>query len=81
MYSDIYRRVLDAYKLSFVAGGGINNLFLTAWELARTCLRSAVEAKCLLVNVYVMGGLQNDEWITGIVDMVIRSVLEILQRI
>ena len=51
----------DAYERTVVAGGGIWNLLRTAREFARGLLRSAVEAKCLLVNPSIVGGLRDDE--------------------
>lgn len=52
----------EAYERTVAAKGGLKNLLLTAWALARaTCLSPAVEAKCLLVNPSIVGGLRDDE--------------------
>lgn len=51
----------EAYERTVAAGGGFRNLLLTAWELAKACLRPAVEAKCLLVNPSIVGGLRDNE--------------------
>ncbi|OOQ89106.1 putative phosphoesterase [Penicillium brasilianum] len=51
----------EAYERTIAAGGGFKNLLLTAWELAKACLRPAVEAKCLLVNPSIVGGLRDNE--------------------
>lgn len=50
----------DAYERTVLAGGGICNLVRMAREFARGIFRSAVEAKCLLVNPSIVGGLRDD---------------------
>ncbi|CAG7932937.1 unnamed protein product [Penicillium olsonii] len=50
-----------AFKRTVAAGGGLTNLMLTMWEFAKACLRPAVEAKSLLVNAAIVGGLQDTE--------------------
>ncbi|KAK3941338.1 Metallo-dependent phosphatase-like protein [Diplogelasinospora grovesii] len=51
----------DAYERTVLAGGGIWNLARTVMEILRTFFRPAAEAKCLLVNAAVVGGLRDDE--------------------
>lgn len=51
----------EADKRTVTAGGGSRKLLLTAWELAKTCLRSPVDAKCLLLNPSIVGGLRDNE--------------------
>lgn len=51
----------DAYERTVTAGGGIGNLLLTAWELAMACFSPVVEAKSLLVNASIVGGLRDNE--------------------
>ncbi|KAF3385463.1 putative rhamnogalacturonate lyase C [Penicillium rolfsii] len=57
----LFNGLQEAYERTIAAGGGFNNLLLTAWELAKTCLRPAVEANCLLVNPSIVGGLRDNE--------------------
>jgi hypothetical protein len=51
----------DAYERTVTAGGGIGNLLLTAWELAKAYFSPVVEAKSLLVNASIVGGLRDNE--------------------
>lgn len=51
----------DAYERTVAAGGGVWNLVQTAKELLRALVRPAVEARCLLVNPSIVGGLRDDE--------------------
>lgn len=51
----------EAYESTIAAGGGILNLLLTGVELIKTFLRPAMEARCLLVNASVVGGLRDEE--------------------
>jgi hypothetical protein len=57
----LFNGLQAAYEHTVAAGGGIQNLFLTAWELVKAYLRPAVEANCLLVNASIVGGLRDDE--------------------
>lgn len=51
----------EAYESTVVAGGGVWNLMVTLREFVKACLRPAVEAKCLLINAAMVGGLRDDE--------------------
>lgn len=57
----LFNGLQAAYERTATAGGGIRNLFLTALELLKAYLRPAVEAKCLLVNASIVGGLRDNE--------------------
>lgn len=57
----VFNGIQDAYERTVATGGGLRNLLLTAWEFAKACLRPAVEAKCLLVNPSIVGGLRDNE--------------------
>lgn len=57
----VFNGLQDAYERTIAAGGGLGNLLLTAWELVKACLHPAVEAKCLLVNPSIVGGLRDNE--------------------
>ncbi|KAJ5661550.1 uncharacterized protein N7477_009166 [Penicillium maclennaniae] len=57
----LFHGLQEAYEHTVAAGGGFKNLLLTAWELAKACLRPAVEARCLLVNASIVGGLRDNE--------------------
>lgn len=50
-----------AYERTVVAGGGLWNLAQTVKEFVRALFRPATEAKCLLVNPAVVGGLRDTE--------------------
>jgi len=50
-----------AYERTVVAGGGVWNLVLTVKEFVRALFRPPAEAKCLLVNPAVVGGLRDTE--------------------
>ncbi|KAI3232845.1 hypothetical protein DTO012A7_5102 [Penicillium roqueforti] len=54
-------KLQEAYEGTVAAGGGLKNLLFTAWEFAKEVLRPAVEAKCLLVNPAIVGGLRDNE--------------------
>ncbi|KAL2261857.1 hypothetical protein VTK26DRAFT_3149 [Humicola hyalothermophila] len=51
----------DAYERTLIAGGGLWNLMCTAREFLLAAFRPAVEARCLLVNPAMVGGLRDDE--------------------
>ncbi|KAJ5784818.1 uncharacterized protein N7503_010030 [Penicillium pulvis] len=51
----------EAFESTVAAGGGLMNLLLTGVEFVKTFLRPAVEARCLLVNASVVGGLRDEE--------------------
>lgn len=57
----MFNGLQDAYERAVSAGGGMRNFLFTAWELVKACLRPAVEAKCLLVNPSIVGGLRDNE--------------------
>ncbi|KAJ5691608.1 hypothetical protein N7488_012343 [Penicillium malachiteum] len=57
----LFNGLQEAYERTVAAGGGFQNLLLTAWEFAKGVLRPAVEAKCLLVNPAIVGGLRDNE--------------------
>lgn len=50
-----------AYERTVVARGGLWNLLATMREFVRAFFYLSVEAKCLLVNPAVVGGLRDDE--------------------
>ncbi|GAB1314235.1 Phosphoric ester [Madurella fahalii] len=51
----------DAYERTAIAGGGIWNLLRTLNEFLRVLFRTEAEAKCLLVNPAIVGGLRDNE--------------------
>ncbi|SPQ27448.1 cc3b843d-3db8-42c1-82e1-65eff0d88a0f [Thermothielavioides terrestris] len=51
----------EAYERTVIAGGGIWNLLRTLNEFLRALFRTEVEAKCLLVNAAIVGGLRDNE--------------------
>ncbi|EAU30470.1 predicted protein [Aspergillus terreus NIH2624] len=51
----------DAYERTVVAGGGMWNLLSTVRESAKAFFAPSVEAKCILVNASMVGGLRDDE--------------------
>lgn len=51
----------DLYERTVIAGGGLWNLLGTVGEFLRASLRPSVEAKCLLVNASIVGGLRDRE--------------------
>ncbi|KAK4238323.1 hypothetical protein C8A03DRAFT_15208 [Achaetomium macrosporum] len=51
----------DAYERTVIAGGGIWNLLRTLNEFLRALFRTEAEAKCLLVNPAIVGGLRDNE--------------------
>ncbi|KAJ5753663.1 uncharacterized protein N7511_007816 [Penicillium nucicola] len=57
----LFNGLQETYERTVAAGGGIQNLLLTAWEFVKGVMRPAVEAKCLLVNPAIVGGLQDNE--------------------
>lgn len=57
----VFNGLQATYERTIAAGGGIHNLFLTAWELVKASLRPAVESKCLLVNASIVGGSRDNE--------------------
>ncbi len=50
-----------AYERTVLAGGGAGNLLRAVWAMARSFWRPPAEAKCLLVNAAVVGGLRDNE--------------------
>jgi len=50
-----------AYERTVVAGGGLWNLVRTAAVFVRSLFRSPKEAKSLLANAAIVGGLRNDK--------------------
>lgn len=59
--SMLFDGLQETYERTVAAGGGFGNLLLTAWEFAKACFHPAVEAKCLLVNAAIVGGLRDNE--------------------
>lgn len=57
----LFDSLQEAYERTVVDGGGFGNLLRTVWAFMRSLRRPAVEAKCLLVNASMVGGLRNDE--------------------
>ncbi|KAE8133206.1 Metallo-dependent phosphatase-like protein [Aspergillus pseudotamarii] len=51
----------SAYERTVVAGGGIWNVIYTMKEFVGNCFRPTTEAKCLLVNASIVGGLRDHE--------------------
>ncbi|KAL2159886.1 hypothetical protein VTH06DRAFT_2019 [Thermothelomyces fergusii] len=51
----------DAYERTVLAGGGLRNLVRVLRAFIHALLRPPVEAKCLLVNAAVVGGLRDTE--------------------
>ena len=49
-----------AYDRTAVAGGGLWNLMQTAAASVLACFAPSIEAKCLLVNPSIVGGLRDD---------------------
>jgi Icc-related predicted phosphoesterase len=58
-----FSRLQAAYELTIISGGGFKNLLYTAWEFFKGYLglQGSVEAKCLLVNPSIVGGLWDNE--------------------
>ena len=50
-----------AYERTVVHGGGLWNLVWTVKAFIRSLLRPAAEARCLLVNPAIVGGLRDEE--------------------
>ena len=50
-----------AYERTVVNGGGLWNLVWTVKAFIRSLLRPAAEARCLLVNPAIVGGLRDEE--------------------
>ncbi|KAJ5545230.1 hypothetical protein N7461_007534 [Penicillium sp. DV-2018c] len=57
----LFNGLQEAYERTVAAPGGFLNLLLTVWELAKACFRPPVEAKCVLVNPSIVGGLRDNE--------------------
>jgi predicted phosphodiesterase len=51
----------DAFERTVLAGGGFWNLMRTVEAFLRALLRPPAEAKCLLVNPAIVGGLRDNE--------------------
>ena len=51
----------DAYERTVVDGGGLWNLMWTLKAFIRSLLRPVAEARCLLVNPAIVGGLRDEE--------------------
>ncbi|KAK1768158.1 Metallo-dependent phosphatase-like protein [Phialemonium atrogriseum] len=51
----------DAYERTIIAGGGVWNLARVLHEFVRGLFWPATEARCLLVNPSMVGGLRDDE--------------------
>jgi predicted phosphodiesterase len=51
----------DAYEHTIISGGRVWNLLLTIKEFFRAFFYPGVEAKCLLVNSSIVGGLRDNE--------------------
>lgn len=51
----------EAYERTVVAGGGLLNLLFTMREFVKSFFYPSVEAKCLLVNPSMVGGLRDDQ--------------------
>ncbi|OKL56300.1 hypothetical protein UA08_08552 [Talaromyces atroroseus] len=49
------------YEQTIISGGGIFNVIQMAREFLRSFFNSSTEAKCLLVNAAMVGGLRDDQ--------------------
>lgn len=56
-----FDKIQLAYETTIVARGGVGNLLWTAWEFVMSYLSPPKEAKCLLVNPSIIGGLRDNE--------------------
>lgn len=56
-----FDRLQEVYERTVLAGGGLWNLLATTWEFCKASLSPAVEAKSLLVNASIVGGLRDTE--------------------
>lgn len=58
----VFNGLQEAYERTIATEGGLKNLLLATWELTKAIyLRPVVEAKCLLINPSIVGGL----WVCG----------------
>ncbi|KAJ6132365.1 hypothetical protein N7471_007580 [Penicillium samsonianum] len=57
----LFDALQEAYERTVIARGGIWNLLFTIHEFVKTWFNPSVEAKCLLVNSAIVGGLRDDE--------------------
>ncbi|KAJ5182638.1 hypothetical protein N7492_000254 [Penicillium capsulatum] len=56
-----YDGLQGAYERTVLAGGGLWNLLSTTWAFARALFSPPVEARSLLVNASIVGGLRDNE--------------------
>ncbi|KAJ5715282.1 uncharacterized protein N7483_012463 [Penicillium malachiteum] len=56
-----FDKLQSAYERTLAAGGGIGNLFWTAWEFMMAHFSPVVEPASLLVNPSIDGGLRDNE--------------------
>jgi predicted phosphodiesterase len=56
-----FDKLQDAYERTVLAGGGLWNLMRTLKEFIRALFCPTTEAKCLLVNPSIVGGLRDNE--------------------
>ncbi|KAK4869620.1 hypothetical protein LT330_006002 [Penicillium expansum] len=57
----LFDKLQEAFERTVIAKGGIWNLISTIRESLKACFNPSVEAKCLLVNSAIVGGLRDDE--------------------
>ncbi|KAL4890098.1 Metallo-dependent phosphatase-like protein [Aspergillus ambiguus] len=57
----LFNGLQDTYERTIIAGGGLCNLASTMKRFISAVFSPAVEAKCLLVNASIVGGLRDDE--------------------
>ena len=58
----VFNGLQEAYERTIATEGGLKNLLLATWELTKAIyLRPVVEAKCLLKNPSIVGGLWDNE--------------------
>ncbi|KAJ5096949.1 hypothetical protein N7456_007670 [Penicillium angulare] len=57
----LFNELQHAYERVIVARGGLWNILLTLSVFLKAIFRPSVEAKCLLVNASIVGGLRDDE--------------------
>ncbi|KAJ5291861.1 hypothetical protein N7478_001112 [Penicillium angulare] len=57
----LFDELENAYERVIFAGGGLWCLLLTILVFLKTLFRPSVEARCLLVNATIVGGLREDE--------------------
>ncbi|KAJ5958579.1 uncharacterized protein N7479_005729 [Penicillium vulpinum] len=57
----LFDALQEAYERTVIARGGIWNILLTFRDFVKTSFNPSVEARCLLLNPAVVGGLRDDQ--------------------